>query len=239
MTTADTARQILNELEQLGSPSIKKVLLRHGAREPFYGVKIEDLKKIQKRIKKDHALALELFASGISDAMYLAGLIADPAVMKKSDLKKWARQAPWQMIREYTVPWVACESRFGAELAREWIESPKESLASIGWATFCSLVSVQPDDRLDLEELDRLLDHVERDVHQAPNRVRYTMNSFVICVGSFVASLNARAKAVARAIGPVQVDAGGTACKVPLALDSIDKVALAGKLGVKRKHAIC
>src|SRR5947209_7953223 len=50
--------------------------MKHGAREPFFGVKIEDLKKIQKRIKKDYQLALDLYATGISDAMYLAGLIA-------------------------------------------------------------------------------------------------------------------------------------------------------------------
>jgi len=49
-----TAKDILTELKGLGSDSIKKVLLKHGAREPFYGVKVEDLKKIQKRVKKDY-----------------------------------------------------------------------------------------------------------------------------------------------------------------------------------------
>ena len=73
-----TADEVVAELKTLGSESNKKVLVRHGAREPFYGVKIEDLKKIQKRIKKDHDLALALYDTGISDAMYLAGLIADP-----------------------------------------------------------------------------------------------------------------------------------------------------------------
>lgn len=53
-----TADAILRELSTLGSPSIKKVLMNHGAREPFYGVKISDLKPIQKRIKKNHELAL-------------------------------------------------------------------------------------------------------------------------------------------------------------------------------------
>ena len=53
-----TAADIVAELKTLGRESIKKVLLKHGAREPFYGVKVEDLKKIQKRVKRDHALAL-------------------------------------------------------------------------------------------------------------------------------------------------------------------------------------
>src|SRR3954466_8033625 len=117
--------KLLAELQALGSESIKKVLLKHGAKEPFFGVKIEHLKKIQKRIKKDHALALDLYATGVSDAMYLAGLIADPQKMTKAQLNKWMKGASWYMISCYTVPWVASESRFGFELAREWIESPK------------------------------------------------------------------------------------------------------------------
>lgn len=240
MASRITAQQVLGELSGLASPSIKKVLLQHGAPEQkLYGVKIEDLKKLQKRIKQDHALALELFATGISDAMYLAGLIADPAAMKKSDLKLWAKQASWSMLREWTVPWVACESRFGPELAREWVKSKQESIATIGWATYCSMVSVLPDKQLDLQELECLLDRVQDEVHQAQNRVRYTMNVFVIAVGSYVVPLNTRAKDVARSIGPVRVAMGATACKVPLASAYIEKVERAGKLGVKRKHAIC
>jgi 3-methyladenine DNA glycosylase AlkD len=85
-----TSKEILTQLVSMGSESIKKVLIKHGAREPFYGVKVEELKKIQKKIKMDYKLSLELFDSGISDAMYLAGLIADAQQMTKADLQHWA-----------------------------------------------------------------------------------------------------------------------------------------------------
>src|SRR5262249_55399880 len=98
-----TAKEIVDELKSLGNEASKKVLLKHGAKEPFFGVKIEDLKKIQKRIKNDHALALALYDTGISDAMYLAGLIADDAQMTKKDLERWAERAYWYMLSEYTV----------------------------------------------------------------------------------------------------------------------------------------
>ena len=52
-----TANEIVEELRTLGSESIKKVLRNHGVQEPFFGVKIGDMKKIQKRIKKDYRLA--------------------------------------------------------------------------------------------------------------------------------------------------------------------------------------
>src|SRR5262245_25902297 len=101
-----TAAEIVAELKKLGSESIKKIFARHGAREPFFGVKVEDMKKIQKRVKTDHALALALFDTGIGDAQYLAGLIADPPKMTKAHLQKWAKTASWGMVGEYTVPWV-------------------------------------------------------------------------------------------------------------------------------------
>jgi 3-methyladenine DNA glycosylase AlkD len=67
-----TASEILSELKTLGRDSYKKVLLNHGVREPVFGVKIEEMKKIQKRVKKDYRLALDLYDTGVYDAMYLA-----------------------------------------------------------------------------------------------------------------------------------------------------------------------
>ncbi|MGK0414899.1 MAG: glycerol kinase, partial [Polaribacter sp.] len=73
----------------------------------------------------------------------------------------------------------------------------------------------------------------------AQNRVRYAMNGFVISVGTSVEALTDKSKEVAKEIGKVTVDVGGTACKVPLASAYIDKVIAKGKIGVKRKTARC
>lgn len=234
-----TAQEIVAELKGLGSESYKKVLRNHGVQEPFFGVKIEDLKKIQKRVKKDHRLALELYETGIYDAMYLAGLIADDGRMTKKDLRKWLKGANCGMLSEYTVPWVAAESRFGRELALEWIESKKESTAAAGWATLGSLVAIKDDAELDLDELKQLLKRVEQSIHEQPNRVRYVMNGFVIAVGSYVKALTDIALQTAERIGRVTVDMGGTACKVPFAPEYIRKVQKRGAIGKKRKTAKC
>src|SRR6266576_3911199 len=78
-----TAKDIVAELKKLGTEQTKKMWLTHGAQEPCLGVKVEDMKKIQKRVKMDYQLALDLYDTGIADAMYLAGLIADDAKMTK------------------------------------------------------------------------------------------------------------------------------------------------------------
>ena len=234
-----SATDILRELEPLGSESYKRTMMVHGAREPIFGVKIQDLKKIVKRVGTDYQLALDLFETGNYDAMYLAGLIADDSRMTRQDLQRWLDRAYCPGIHEFTVPWVAAESAHGWELGLEWIESTNERHTAAGWATLSSVASLRDDAELDLAALASLLDRVQRSIHEHPNRVRYTMNGFVIAVGSFVKPLHERAVAVARSIGEVFVDMGGTSCKVPLALDYIRKVEARGSLGKKRRSARC
>ena len=88
-----TAAEIVAEIEPLGTEGYRKILRNHGIKDPMFGVKIEELKKIQKRVKKDYKLALDLYDTGIYDAQYLAGLIADDVKMSKADLRNWAEAA--------------------------------------------------------------------------------------------------------------------------------------------------
>jgi hypothetical protein len=108
-----------------------------------------------------------------------------------------------------------------------------------GWCTYSGLVATKPDAELDLKEIERLLSSVQEKIGAAQERTKYTMNSFVIAVGSYVDPLRERAKAAAREIGEVEVDMGDTSCKVPLALAAIEKVEAAGKAGKKRKTIRC
>ena len=234
-----TAAEILADLKKNGSESIKKVLVKHGAKEPFYGVKVEYLKVLRKKLNANHALALELFDSGISDAMYLAGLISEPEKFTKAQLQKWAKAAHWSLISESTVGACAAESPHARELAQSWINSPKENVATAGWTTLSQYVALTPDDDLDMAEVQGLLAKVVQEIASKPNRVRYCMNGFVISVGCYVLPLVKEAKATAKAISPVQVDMGDTACKVPDAVEYIEKVEAMGRLGRKKKEARC
>ena len=154
-----TKDQVLKELKSFGSEGTKKMLIKHGAKEPFFGVKVADMKKIGKRIKGDQELAMDLFDTGNGDAMYLAGLVADGSLMTKTQLRKWAKNANWYMISEYSVAWVASESKHGWDLALEWIESKKEHIASSGWATVGSLMATREDE--DLEIYQQQLSYVQ------------------------------------------------------------------------------
>lgn len=234
-----TAKTILQELKSLGRDSYKRILLNHGVQEPCFGVKIGDLKKIHKRVKTDYALALALYETGVYDAMYLAGLIADDGRMTKKDLRHWMAKAYGGPLSGSIVPWVAAGGPHGFDLALEWIESRKANVAEAGWATLASWAAVKPDMELHLDQLESLLNRVEKTIHQAPNAARYQMNEFVIAIGAYVEPLSDAALRAAKRIGPVTVDKGETACQVPSAPEHIRKVREAGQVGRKRKTAKC
>ncbi len=234
-----TAKEIVAALKPLGNESYKKILLNHGIQEPVFGVKVEDLKKIQAKVKKNYQLALDLYDTGIYDAMYLAGLIADDAKMSKADLKKWLAKANCSSLAEYTVAWVASESPHGWELANQWIDSKDETEASCGWATLRSLVAIKPDSELDLTALKKLLQRVQAAIHQQPDRARYAMNGFMIALGTYVEPLTEAALKTAAAIGPISVNMDGTSCKVPSVAEQIQKAQKRKAIGKKRKSAKC
>jgi 3-methyladenine DNA glycosylase AlkD len=235
-----TAKQILNELKPLGRESYKKLLFtNYGVKEPCFGVAISELKKFQKRIKMDYQLALDLYDTGNYDAMYLAGLIADDARMTKKDLQRWVDKAYAGSLPGSTVPWVAAGSPHGREMALKWIESTEPLVATAGWGTLISLVAIKPDSELDLEELKVLLQRVEKNIHEAPDAVRYAMNSFVIAVGGHVKALTKTAIAAGEKIGPVTADLGNNSCQIPFSPDYIRKIEQRGSIGKKRKTAKC
>jgi 3-methyladenine DNA glycosylase AlkD len=234
-----TVQEIMAELKTYGSENIKNILLKHGVKEPFFGVKVEHLKIIQKKIKKDYQLALELFNTGNADAMYLAGLIADDDKMTIKDLQAWVKAAVSNNISEYTVPWVAAGSKHGFELALQWIDAKEEHIAAAGWSTLSGVVALKADSELDLATIKKLLQRIEKNIHKAKNRERYTMNSFVISVGTYVAALSKEAISTATKIGVVTVDMNGTACKIPDAASYIEKCIAKGSIGKKKKTVKC
>lgn len=234
-----TAEEIIKQLKELGQESIKKVLLKHDIKEPLYGVKVEELKKIAKKVKNGHELSLKLYDSGIYDAMYLAGLVAEPQKMTARDLQKWVDKANTHAIRDYTIAWVAAESKHGMVKAQEWIKSKDPDVAGTGWATLANYVAITPDADLDIKQLKDWLKLVAKNIHRAGNREKLAMNSFVMSVGIYVKELNALAKQTAVDIGKVTADMGDTACKIPYAPDYIEKAEGKGNIGKKKKSARC
>ncbi|MCB1051836.1 MAG: DNA alkylation repair protein [Acidobacteria bacterium] len=234
-----TYEEVMTALEKMGTEQTRKIWRNHGAKDPMFGVKIGDMKTLVKKIKVDQALANQLFESGNADAMYLAGLIADPHSMSAEQLQKWAETPSWYMVREYAVAAVAAEGPFGLALGLKWIDSELPAIQGIGWSALSGVLAIRENNQLDLDQIRTLLERVRDTLQTSANRVRYTMNNFVISVGTYVPELKDFALECGKAIGKVHVEMGNTACKVPYAPDYIQKVEKMGRTGQKRKAVRC
>ncbi len=234
-----TSQEVMQQLESMGTAQIKNIHINHGApADKMFGVKVSDMKKLLKPLKGQQEVAMELFDTGNSDAMYLAALLADGKKMNREQLQHWAEHASWYMISEYSVPWVTSESPFAVELALKWIDDSREMVASAGWSTLSCWLSITPDDQIDRSFLLDLLNRIEKEIPQKANRVRYTMNVFVISVGGYVRDLSNEAMLTAKRIGKIDVYLGNTACKVPDAVEYIQKMINHGPVK-KKKTAKC
>lgn len=236
-----SVQSVLTELQNAADAQTKKTLVRHGApAEKVYGVKVGNMKPIAKKLKGEQQLGLDLYETGIRDAMYLAGLIVDGSKMSRSQLDDWVRKSGgYAGISENTVVWVTAEHPDAVAIANKWIKSRNATTAAVGWSLYAGCLATRRDEELDLDEIRSRMEHVVASIHSAPNRVRYQMNNFVISVGCYVASLLAEAKSAAKEIGEVHVDMGDTACKTPLATEYIAKVEAMDRVGRKRKTLKC
>ena len=234
-----TLAEVMSALAAKGSESTKRLWLKHGAKEPFFGVKVADLKVLHKKLKGDQALALQLYATGNGDAQYLAGMIIDGRKLTAAQLNSWADTAGWNMISANTVPWAASEHPEGVALALKWIDAKKESVAVAGWRSLGALATVIPDDPPPTKQFSALLDRVAKTITASDDDTRYAMNAFLICCGTYIAPLGDKAIATACKIGLVEVDMGDTACTVPDAESYILKARRGAPIAPKRKTVRC
>ncbi len=212
---------VMRALEQAGSAQTRKTYTRHGATGPMFGVSFATLSTLQKRIRVDHPLALQLWDTGNVDARNLAMKIADPAVITSADLDRWARENPMGMCGLYIAS-LAQESAHGAAKAKQWPASPNPKLQATGWTLIAVLAS--RDEHSPDETYGKHLTTIERSIHAAQNEVKYAMNNALIAIGGRSAGLRKAAIAAANRIGRVDVDHGDTSCKTPDAVEYIGKM---------------
>ena len=165
-------RTILQELELLGTERTKKTYIRNGAHEPLFGVATGAMKPLAKRLKKNQGIAEELYATGNYDAMYLAGMIADPNAMSEADFDRWMDTAYFYMISDYIVAVTLAETDIAQAVSDKWIASGKELLMSAGYSCYCWLLGNRKDEEFDQEKLNKMLEIVEKTIHNSPNRAK-------------------------------------------------------------------
>ena len=230
---------VMQELEALGKERTKKMYISNGAHEPLFGVATGAMKPIAKKIKRNQPLAEELYATGNYDAMYFAGVIADPEAMTEADFDRWMDDAYFYMLSDYVVAVTLAEADIAQEVADKWIESGEELRMSGGWSCYCWLLGNRPDTEFSEAKLAKMLDKVKDTIHNSPERTKSAMNNFVYTVGVSYLPLHEKALEIAKAIGPVEMKRDKKKSTILQASENIQKEADRGMIGFKRKYVRC
>ncbi|MFU2015104.1 DNA alkylation repair protein [Peribacillus butanolivorans] len=232
-------QMVMQELEVLGKERTKKIYESNGAHEPLFGVATGAMKPIAKKIKKNQPLAEQLYATGNYDAMYFAGIIADPKTMSEADYDRWMDAAYFYMLSDYVVAVTLAETDIAQDVADKWIASGEELRMSAGWSCYCWLLGNRPDDEFSESKIANMLENVENTIHDSPERTKYAMNNFIYTVGISYLPLHDKAVETAKAVGPVEVKRDKKKSSFLLASESIQKEVDKGQLGFKRKNVRC
>jgi 3-methyladenine DNA glycosylase AlkD len=230
---------VMEELEALGKERMKKMYISNGAHAPLFGVATGAMKPMARKIKIDQPLAEELYATGNYDAMYFAGIIADPNGMTESDYDRWIDAAYFYMLSDYVVAVTLSESNIAQEVADKWIASGEELKMSAGWSCYCWLLGNRKDVEFSESKISNMLDLVEKTIHDSPERTKASMNNFLTTVGISYLPLHEKAVETAKAVGIVEVKRDNKKSSFLNASEGIQKQVDKDKLGFKRKYVRC
>jgi 3-methyladenine DNA glycosylase AlkD len=209
---------VMAELEAAGTEQNRRIYARHGVRGPMFGVSYAALGKLEKKIRRDHSIAVALWGTGNHDARVLACKVADPGQLAVKAAEAWCREIDCYLVADaFSI--LAAGAAWAPAQARKWSAAKGEWPSAIGWNIVGALADrgAWTDD-----ELAAFLADIEARIHAAPNRTRYAMLLALIMIGLAPGMADA-AKAAATRIGPVAIDHGETGCKTPEPVSYIDK----------------
>lgn len=217
-----SVQDLLAQFAALADQARHKHNAKAGAPANQFGVKLGDLRAIAKKLKTDHALALELWETGNVEAQLVATLIADGKALSASEVERWTRSTTCAQVADWLNAYVVAPHPEREALRVKWMKAKDRWAARAGWNLTAIRVAKEPAG-LDLEAL---LDRIEAELPQAPSEVQWTMNNTLAAIGIHCPALRARAVAIGERIGLYRdwpVSKGCTPPYVPVWVEAMVK----------------
>ncbi|MFC9839001.1 DNA alkylation repair protein [Rhodococcus sp. NPDC127530] len=184
--TETTVAEVMAELDELEDPKAREVNEKHG---DDHGVNLGKLRALAKRLKTQQELACRLWETGDTAARLLAILICRPKAFERDELDVMVREARAPKVHDWLVNYVVKKNPHSEELRLAWFADPDPVVASAGWALTTERVAKKPEG-LDLAGL---LDVLEAEMKDAPDRLQWAMNHCLAQIGIEDAEHRARA----------------------------------------------
>jgi 3-methyladenine DNA glycosylase AlkD len=181
-----TLTEVMAELAALEDPKARELNARHG---DDHAVNLGKLRAVAKRLKTQQELARRLWATDDSAARLLALLVCRPKAFEREELDVMLRESRTPKVHDWLVSYVVKKSPHAEELRRAWFTDPDPAVASAGWALTTERVAKEPEGL----DLTGLLDLVEAEMKDAPERLQWAMNHCLAQIGIEHPELRSRA----------------------------------------------
>lgn len=181
-----TVAEVMAELAGLENPKVREANEKRG---DDHGVNLAQLRAVAKALKAKQELALELWATNDTAARLLALLVCKPKEFGPGQLEAMLREARAPKVHDWLVNYVVKKSRHAEELRVAWMADPDPVVASAGWALTSERIAKKPEGL----DLPGLLDIIEAQMKEAPERLQWAMNQALATVGIEHPALRARA----------------------------------------------
>ncbi|GAA3100363.1 DNA alkylation repair protein [Pseudonocardia yunnanensis] len=181
-----TVTGVMAELAALQDPKARAVNEKRG---DDHGVNLSKLRALAKQLKTQQELARQLWATDDTTARLLAILICRPKAFERDELDTMLRQARAPKVHDWLVNYVVKKNPHAEELCLAWFTDPDPVVASAGWALTTERVAKKPEGL----DLTGLLDVIETEMKDAPDRLQWAMNHCLAQIGIEHTEYRARA----------------------------------------------
>ena len=140
MNASPELNEITMQFEKLKNPANVAGMARFGINpENTYGISMPAIRKMAKFYKKNHTLALELWATGIHEARILAGLVDSPAEVTPEQMDRWAADFDSWDVCDQVCMNLFDKTQYASAKAAEWASDEKEFVKRAAFALIASL----------------------------------------------------------------------------------------------------
>ncbi|RAJ56596.1 3-methyladenine DNA glycosylase AlkD [Streptomyces sp. Amel2xB2] len=216
-STGGAVAEVTAELAGLEDPKIRAVNERHG---DDHGVNLTKLRAVAKRLKTQQELARGLWETQDTAARLLALLICRPKAFARDELDVMLREARTPKVQDWLVNYVVKKSPHAEELRAVWFADADPAVASAGWALTADRVQKKPEG-LDLAGL---LDEIEAEMKDAPERLQWAMNHCLAQIGIAHPEHRARALAIGERLEVLKDYPTSPGCTSPYAPEWITEM---------------
>lgn len=175
-----TKNEILTILQDLGNEKRKQMYIKNGASENTYGVLLGELRKLAKKLGKNHELALELWHTENTDSQWLACMMLDAEKLSLDEIRSMVSKLTYSDIIDKFIAEVVCNSQYVDILAEEWSTSNEDNLGRAGWKLIVNKISNGKFTTTDLEEI---LVIVESELQTVTPKKQWAMNHALCQIG--------------------------------------------------------